>query len=206
MDVQLKELLEKIKDQGIREADAQADQIIAEAHQKAEGILSEARAEAERMRQEAREAADRFESTGRQAVAQAGRDLLLRLRASILALFDALIRRQSAEALEPQLLQRIIENLVTAWVQQGKGDFAILLSQDDQEACAAYFERRLADELKRGVEIKPLPGISAGFRVLEKDGAAYYDFTDQGLSELLAEFLNPLVEGLDFLLRLLVHR
>jgi V/A-type H+-transporting ATPase subunit E len=50
---------------------------------------------------------------------------------------------------------------------------------------------RLVEELKKGFELKPLPTLEAGFRIGLKDGSAYYDFSDQGIAEILAEYLNP---------------
>jgi V/A-type H+-transporting ATPase subunit E len=49
----------------------------------------------------------------------------------------------------------------------------------------------LAVELQKGVELKPFPEIEAGFRIAMKDGSAYYNFTDRGIAEILAEYLNP---------------
>jgi V/A-type H+-transporting ATPase subunit E len=49
----------------------------------------------------------------------------------------------------------------------------------------------LSEELKKGVVLKPVAHIDAGFRVGEKNGSAYYDFTAGGVAEILAEYLNP---------------
>ncbi len=49
----------------------------------------------------------------------------------------------------------------------------------------------VADQVRRGLAIKPSSSILAGFRVSEKNGAAYFDFTDSALAEYLMEHLNP---------------
>ena len=61
----------------------------------------------------------------------------------------------------------------------------------DLEKLEKQLKSRLAGELKKGVELKPFPEIEAGFRIAMEDGSAYYNFTDQGIAEILAEFLNP---------------
>jgi V/A-type H+-transporting ATPase subunit E len=45
--------------------------------------------------------------------------------------------------------------------------------------------------LKKGIELKPFPELQAGFRIAMKDGSAYYNFSDQGIAEILAEYMNP---------------
>ena len=44
---------------------------------------------------------------------------------------------------------------------------------------------------KKGLEIKPTADAKAGFVVSEKSGNAYYNFTSEGIAEILAEYLNP---------------
>ena len=41
------------------------------------------------------------------------------------------------------------------------------------------------------MEIKPFSGLDSGFKAAMKDGSAYYDFSETGISEMLAELVNP---------------
>ena len=47
--------------------------------------------------------------------------------------------------------------------------------------------------MKKGVEIMASSQLQAGFRVSEKGGSAYYDFSDRGITDVLMDFLNPKV-------------
>jgi V/A-type H+-transporting ATPase subunit E len=42
-----------------------------------------------------------------------------------------------------------------------------------------------------GLDVRPVSGIAAGFRIGEKGGAAYYDFSAESIGELLSAYLNP---------------
>jgi len=41
-----------------------------------------------------------------------------------------------------------------------------------------------------GVELKPVKGAKAGFRIGEKNGAAYYDFSADAVADMLSAYLN----------------
>jgi V/A-type H+-transporting ATPase subunit E len=40
------------------------------------------------------------------------------------------------------------------------------------------------------VEFKPLKDTKSGFRLVEKGGAVYYDFTAQAVADMLGAYLN----------------
>ncbi len=50
---------------------------------------------------------------------------------------------------------------------------------------------KLKDRLKDGIEFKPSPTINAGFSISFDKGKSFFDFTDEGLTEVLCAYLNP---------------
>ncbi len=191
MDIQLKELIETIKKDGIASAEAKAAQIIAEAERQAEGIREKAQKEAERLIQEAKREIARTEQASRDALVQAGRDLLLSLERRIVQLFEGVLKAATQEAIEGEGLVQILTALVTAWVEKNTPEIEILLSPKDYQKLEKGLQARLAKELKKGVVIKPSPSVESGFRIGEKDGSAYYDFTAEGLADILSATLSP---------------
>ena len=71
-----------------------------------------------------------------------------------------------------------------------------MLSEDDWQKVQSAVMDQMSAELKKGVDIKPSAQLEAGFRIAEKDGSAFFDFTDRGLTEFLMVFLNPRVAEL----------
>lgn len=191
MDIKLKELIETIKKDGIASAEATAAQIIAEAERQAEGIREKAQKEAERLMQEAKREIARTEQASRDALVQAGRDLLLGLERRIVRLFEEVIKDATQEALDGEGLVQILAALLTAWVEKNDSNIEILLSPKDYQKLEKGLQARLAKELKKGVVIKPSPAVEAGFRIGEKNGSSYYDFTVEGLAEILSATLSP---------------
>jgi len=191
MDVQLKELIETIKKEGVQSAEEKAQQIIEEAERKAAETTDQAREESERIVNKAREEAQRAEQSGKDALKQAGRDLLLNLRASITKIFDSLIQQETSSALHGKVLEESIVALMKAWNGEELGKLQVELSASDLSALESSLRSRLAGEMKKGMEIKPTPESKGGFLITEKGGNAYYDFSAEGIGEILSEYLSP---------------
>jgi len=193
MDVQLQELIDKIKSEGVKSAEQESKKVLKEAQHKANDIIAAAHDEASAIIAKAKEEAHRFEQTAKEAVHQAGRNTILSLRTRITELFDALIAQETREAYNPKVLEEALVSLIKAWSKEQLANLQILLSASDLKKVEKQLKSRLAAELKKGVELKPFPELQAGFRVAMKDGSAYYNFTDEGIAEILAEYLNPKV-------------
>ena len=175
MDVQLQELIEKIKSEGIKTAEEESERVVKQAQHKANEILAAAHDEASAIVTKAQEEAKRFEQTAKDAIQQAGRNTVLGLRTRIIELFDALIAEEAKEAYTPKALEESVVSLIKAWSKDRVADLEILLPAGDLKRIEAKLKSRLAAELKKGVELKPFKEIEAGFRVAMKDGSAYYN-------------------------------
>ncbi len=191
MDVQLKELIETIKTEGVKEAGDRSAVIISEAEAQAKSILEAARKEADKILAQGKAEAAKFEASGKEAVKQASRDLLLKIQGQIERLFDSLVQKETAEAFSGKVLEESIVSVIKGWADKNSLDLMVLLSEKDFKALETSLKARLAAEMKKGIEIKPFSGVEAGFRIAEKDGGSYYNFTAGGVAEMLSEFLNP---------------
>ena len=190
MDVQLKELIDRIKSEGIKNAEQQAETIIDEAEKKAGKIVADAEKEADSIRQKAETDARKMENTGRESLKQAGRDLIISLQQRLQVLFDEVVYTQTAENLKGDFLQKVIVQLVERWNEDVK-NLELLISEDELKKLEKGLRDKLSAQLSKGMEIKPLPNVEAGFKVSYKDGSAYYNFSAEGVAEIISEFLNP---------------
>lgn len=196
MEVQLQELLEKIKKEGLQSAEETANKIITEAEKKAADIISKAKKEAEDLVSKAKSEIDKMERTGKEALKQSGRDLLISMEKKLISLFNTVVQRETSAALQNGVLEDIIVKLLSSWKDIKEGDISLLLSKKDYEALEKNLLAKLSAELGRGIEIKPNSAIAAGFKVSVKDGAAYYNFTEDGIAEALCDYLNPKLSAL----------
>ena len=85
MDVQLQELLETIKKDGLKAAEEEAKTVLERAEKRAEEIVEKARKEAKGLIEDAKHEAEKAETSGREALKQAGRDLILSINKRIVS-------------------------------------------------------------------------------------------------------------------------
>jgi len=183
MDIQLNELIEKIKKDGIQSASEEAAKLKSQAEAEAKRIVDAAKKEAEAITSKAKSDAERTEKAGIAAVGQASRNLVLEFKGKIQGLLDALVAKDAAAAYDESTLKSLIPEIVKNW---GKGDdLAVILPEGDLKKLEGAFQGKLAAELKKGAD------FGAGFRIANKDGSAYYDFSADAVAELVSGYLNP---------------
>jgi V/A-type H+-transporting ATPase subunit E len=190
MDIQLQELIEKIKKDGIESASAEALRLKSRAEDEAKGIVASAKKEAASIIAKAKANAGRTEKAGIAAVGQASRNLVLTFKTEIQNLLDTIIARETTASYDEKTLKTVFPDLIKNWAVKGE-DLAVILSEGDRKSLESFFTDKLASELKKGLELKSDRNLSAGFRIANKDGSAYYDFSAESVAELLSAYLNP---------------
>lgn len=197
MDVQLQELVDKIKKNGVETAEAKAADIIKNAEAKAAAIIKSAKSEADGIIKNGVAEAERAEKAGISAVSQAGRNLLISFRDGITAELEALIKSETVKAYDSSVLKELVPSAVKAWISNnGTDDIAVLLSPSDAAKLESGFTSALKQELAKGIEIRSDISVSGGFRIGSKDGSAYYDFSADAVADLFSAYLNPRVAAI----------
>ena len=197
MDVQLQELIDKIKKDGVTAAEKEAAKIIADAGKKAEGIIKDAEAQAEQIKKDAKAETARMQKASDEAIVQAGRNMLLSFKDSLVQELDGLIQAETAKSLSKDVLKKLVPETVKLWAKNADAsELSVLLSDKDLKALESSLTTALKTEIKKGLEIKPDKTLTAGFRIGVKNGAAFYDYSAESLAEMFAAYLNPKVAGL----------
>ncbi len=197
MDVQLQELIDKIKKDGIANAESEAQKIIAEAEKKAQSIIADAEEKSQEIIKNAKAETSKMEKASEEAIVQAGRNMLLSFKDSLLSELNGLVQAETEKATTKDVLAKLIPETVKAWSKNTQVDeLSVLLSEKDLASLQAAFTNELKAEIEKGLEIKPDKTLSSGFRIGVKNGAAYYDFSAESVAELFAAYLNPKVAAL----------
>lgn len=191
MNDQLKGLIEKIKNEGVSKAEAEGRDIVSKAQAEADGIIAKAKEKAASIVADAQAEGEKFKQSASDAVKHAGRDLVLSLKAQIEKLFSTVIAKTTAEVYKQNVLEEAIISAVKGWKEDSVADMNVLLSEADLKTVEASLKAKLGDAIKKGVEFKTSSNVKAGFEIGMKDGSAYYNFSAEGIAELLAEYLNP---------------
>lgn len=195
-DVQLKELIDAIRREGVDKARQEGDALLARARAEADGIVADARARAEALLAAARQEQERLERSGRESLRQASRDLMLKVRKQLEAVFAALLREKSRDALMDREIAAAIAAMISNWTPELQARIEVQLPKKQFDSMAKALHAALAGKIASGVEIKASAEVENGFRVAEKNGQAFYDFSAASIAENLSVFLNPFMAGI----------
>ena len=190
-DVQLKELIDTIQRDGVDKSRRESEALLQQARAQAEAIVADARAQAEALLAKARQDQEQLERSGRESLQQASRDLILKVRRQLEAVFAALLKEKAKAALGDMEIAAAIAAMIANWTPERRERIEVLLPAERFEAMAKALRQALASRIAAGIEIRAAADVADGFRVAEKNGQAYYDFSAASIAENLAVFLNP---------------
>ena len=191
MDIQVQELINKIKKDGIESASHEAARLKLDAETDARQIVEAAKKEAADIIAKGKQDAERSEKAGKAALEQASRNLVLAFKGEIQALLDRLVAEQLEVSYSTDVLKSVLPDLLKAWGTKTSDSLAILLPEASLGKLQSYFKTKLAAELKKGLELRSDRNLAGGFRIAKKDGSAYYDFSADSVAEMLSAYLNP---------------
>jgi V/A-type H+-transporting ATPase subunit E len=191
MEIQLQELIDKIKKDGIQSASEEASRLRTLAEGEAKRIVEAARKEAADIVARAGADADRLEKAGIAAIGQASRNLILAFKGEIQALLDKIVARETAAAYNADVLKAALPEILKNWAVKSGDSLDILLPEAQLASLEGFLRQKLTAELNAGTELKTARNLGAGFRIASRDGSAYYDFSAEAVADLLSAYLNP---------------
>jgi V/A-type H+-transporting ATPase subunit E len=162
---EIRDLIEKINQEGIKAAEEKAQNIEAAAKQRADDILAQARLEAEEMIAAAKDRVRREDEKGKTLLVQAGRDLLLSLRKEIDAMLGRIVVSDVQQALTPEVLFKLLLEVVRNYSAGESSDITVFLNKEDLETLEKKFLHKLREETKKKIIMKPADEISGGFTI-----------------------------------------
>jgi V/A-type H+-transporting ATPase subunit E len=188
---EIRDLIEKINQEGIRAAEEKAQNIEAAAKQRADDILAQARLEAEEMIAVAKDRIHREDEKGKTLLVQAGRDLLLSLRKEINAMLGRIVVSDIQQTLTHEALFKLLSEVVRNFSAKEGSDITVLLNKDDLEILEKFFLLQLREETRKKIILMPAEEISGGFTISFDSGKSCFDFTDKALAEYIGTYLKP---------------
>ncbi len=197
MEIQLQELIEQIKKDGVDAAETQAEAILESAKAEAEKIISDAKAQADKIMANAKTENEKTVKSGEDAIRQAGRNLLISFRESVSRELKAITFDNVNSVYSSDAFSKLIINAVECWASKPEAeDISVILNSND----LAKLEESLLAELKAkmlgGVTLKANDNFDGGFRIAVNNGAVYYDYSVEAVTDMLSNYLSPKVTAL----------
>ena len=133
-----------------------------------------------------------MEKASEDAIAQAGRNLIISFRDGINKELFAIVNSETEKAMDKDLLKKLIPETVKAWsANPDADDVSVLLPAKDLKALETSLKTALKAKISKGLVIKSDASLSAGFRIGSKNGSAFYDFSAEEVAALFSAYLNP---------------
>lgn len=197
MEIHLQELLDKIKKDGVEVAEGEAKAIVDSAKAEAEKIISDAKAKAEKIISDAKAENEKIVQSGEDAITQAGRNLLISFRQSVATELSAVVGEKVNAVYSSDALAETIAKVVENWSKNPNTDnLSVILNSGDLEKFEATLLSALKSKMLDGVTLKPNDNFDGGFRIAVNNGAAYYDYSAEAVTEMLSNYLSPKVTEL----------
>lgn len=197
MEIQLQELINQIKKDGVEAAETQAEAILDAAKAEADKIISAAKLEADKLIAYGKAENEKNVRAGEDALRQAGRNLLISFRESVSRELNAVAGDNVAAVYDSDTLAKLVVSAIECWVAKPEAeDISVLLNSAD----LARFEETILAELKArmltGVTLKANDNFDGGFRIAVNNGAVYYDYSAESVTDMLSGYLGAKITAL----------
>ena len=194
MEIQLQELIDQIKKDGVAVAETEANNIVDSAKAEAEKIIADAKAQAEKILADAKIENERMVKSSDDAIRQAGRNLLISFRESVTRELKAIVGETVNAMYSPDSLAQIVINVVESWANKPDVEnIEIILNSNDVEVLEKTAFSSLKARISKGVTLKANDNFDGGFRVAVNNGGAYYDYSTEAVVDMMSNYLSPKV-------------
>ena len=198
MEMELKNLIDKIKSEGVLEAEKSAAVIIKEAEEKARSIIAKAESQKSTTIKDGEAGANAFKMNSERALKQSARDVLLTLRENAAMFFDRIVKEKISGELSADVLKEAILKAAQNLKKDGISDIEVVLGEKDKARLEKTLLKAFAEEAGKQIKVTGKKGMGKGFRIGEGGKDSFFDFTDSAIAEAFTKYLNPkLVEMLD---------
>ena len=197
MEIQLQELIDQIKKDGVDAAETQAAAILEAAKAEAEKIISEAQAQADKIMADAKSENAKNVKSGEDALRQAGRNLLISFRESVTKELNAVVGENVTAVYKSDALAQLVIKAVEAWAAKPEvEDISLMLNSEDLKKLEDTLLAGLKDKISKGVTLKANDNFDGGFRIAVNESGAYYDYSAEAVVDMLSNYLSPKVTAI----------
>ena len=189
----LKPLVDKVYNEGIKKAEEEAGKIIAEAKRQSSELLKETEAHIAKMEAQSKEQVNRIRENLNSELKAVAQQAVSTVKNELAAVISNKIAAQGiGEALnEKEFLQKIIFTVLQKWnPADTKLQFKLLLNKEDEAQLKEFFEQRIKKQLAAELEIVVENKIKSGFRIGVKNESYYVSFTGEDFENFFKGYLR----------------
>lgn len=189
---QLQDLLQRVYEEGVSKAKAEADKILRAAQQTADDTVSNAKIQADKIISDAQNNASELAKNSETDLKMAAQHTINSVKQRLI---DVVQQKVLDEAIkvnfaDPAFLKQIILSALEAW-KTGGGEGNIMISETMRGKLDEGFMGSLKDALGSGLKVDFSPALKNGFILSPVDGGYKLSFTDEDFANLFKSYLRP---------------
>lgn len=200
MQSKIKELTDKIYQEGFEKANKEAGEIIQQAKDEAEKVTKEANERAETIISDAKKQAEENARKIDAEVRLASRQALMALKKEITDLIQASVLKEPLNKTfeDQQFIRKILETLVKNWQPCSEDTgLQVLVPGEQLEEMDAYLKEKAGSMMNKGLVLEKYSGTGKGFEIQPGKGNYKINVTDEAFEVFLEKHFKPRI--LDFL-------
>lgn len=201
MDNKLKELTDRLYDDGLAKGRADAERLTENAKKEAAQIVADAKAEAEKIVKAAEsKAADTLKNSLTE-ISLAGKEAVARIKNEIAETVTskAIDGCVSAASVDAKFIEEMLVEVAKNWhADSSPAELKAIIPASMEKEFDAKFAGSVSAVLGEGIEILCSDELKSGFKIGDKNGGYYISFTEESFNALLKSYLREKVAKLLF--------
>jgi V/A-type H+-transporting ATPase subunit E len=195
MENKLQELTQKLYNEGVEKANAEAEKIIAEAKSEAEKLKQNAEKEAQKIVESAKQKSAEIEKNTNAELGLAAKQTVRSVKEKITEMIVSKVIDEPVKKAfdEVKFVQEIIQTAVKNWDKQKNEaiDLAVLLPEESEKEFAEFFKAKSGKELNANLQLSFSDSIKGGFKIGPADGSYKISFSEEDFENFFKSYLRP---------------
>ncbi|MCB2197439.1 MAG: V-type ATP synthase subunit E [Bacteroidetes bacterium] len=195
MENKLQELTQKLYNEGVEKANAEAEKILADAKSEAEKIKQEAEKEAKKIVDSAEQKSAEIKKNVDAELSLAAKQTVRTTKQKITDMIVSKVIEEPVKKSfdDEKFVKQIIETVVKNWNPQKNEtiDLSVLLPDDLEKEFSKYFTAKSGKELNANLELSFSDSIKGGFKVGPADGSYKISFSEEDFENFFKSYLRP---------------
>lgn len=192
----IESFVQKLQEEGVEAGREQAQKLLDGAGAEAEGIVADAKRRAEEIIADAKAQAETNLKRGKDELSLASRDVLLRLRETVVKTLEGLLKSSSREKLrDEEFFVRLLHDVAVQYAEKDAAHerpVVISVDEDMLEAATRWAVQEMTqeggDDWRSRIDLKGRLK-TAGFEYSAGDGTI--EVTPESISAVLSEMISP---------------
>ncbi|MEY3423223.1 MAG: hypothetical protein RIR48_3553 [Bacteroidota bacterium] len=194
MEDKIKELTDKIYNEGVVKASEEAEKIISEATMKADEIISDAQKQAESIIMNAKSEAFEVADNIKEEIRHAGHQAINIVKQKIGDLITLSITEKPLSELvnDKQFILNTVQIMMEQWSTVGDGEnVKLVLPESLEKEASDAIIRQIHNQFGKNMKVEFSHKMDSGFRIAPEGSNYVISFTEKEFTNFFSQFLRP---------------